>query len=154
MHKISFYEGEYYFLSNFSSHMVHYSGVDYMTAEHAYQAEKFTVVNQRKKIEVTNAPSAYDAKRIARGYKEFMRDDWCDELKLLIMGRIVRAKFRQHKDIQDEMALIEKGMEIEEDSPTDDFWGRGPFYNGKNHLGKIWMEVHAESMLEEVSAKL
>lgn len=34
--------------------------------------------------------------------------------------------------------------ELIEDSWRDDFWGWGPNRDGKNMLGKLWMEVRAE----------
>jgi hypothetical protein len=34
--------------------------------------------------------------------------------------------------------------ELIEDSWRDDFWGWGPHRNGKNMLGKLWMEIRSE----------
>ena len=136
-----FYMGPWYPFDNFSSFMVQYAGVDWMTSEHAYQASKF--LGHPDVIDlVRTARSAHDAKKIARANNQHKRSDW-QEVKVLIMKNIVRAKLFQHPHIQKK--LLETGaMKIVEDSPTDDFWGRGPDGNGQNHMGKIWMELREE----------
>ena len=41
--------------------------------------------------------------------------------------------------------LIATGdRELIEDSWRDDFWGWGPDKDGKNILGKLWMEIREE----------
>ena len=142
MDRIYFYEGKYYFLSNFSSFRVHYAGVDYMTAEHAYQTAKFTVNEHAIVIRVMNARSAHDAKRIARENAMYVREDW-HRAKLSIMERIIREKLAQHQYIKDRL-IASENAELIEDSPTDSFWGRGPVHCGQNHLGKIWMRLRDE----------
>lgn len=139
--KILFYEGKYYFFSNFSSFAVCWRGVLWMTAEHAYQAAKFTDKNIINAIR--NAWSAHDAKKIARANAASIRPDWDDEMKLAVMEEIVRAKHNQHPYIQQK--LPETGdAEIVEDSHKDAFWGRGPDWKGSNYLGKIWMKLREE----------
>ena len=41
-------------------------------------------------------------------------------------------------------AIQTGNAEIVEDSPKDNFWGRGPKWKGANHLGKLWMKIRAE----------
>ncbi len=140
MEKILFYEGQWYFLSNFSSFMVRWRGVDWITSEHAYQAAKFDdpIIIE----EIKNARSAYDAKVIARAYDHKKIPNWY-EVRLGIMEEIVRVKLEQHSYIH--RKLLETGdREIIEDSPTDSFWGRGPDWKGENHLGKIWLNLRNE----------
>lgn len=140
MDKILFYEGPWYFLSNFSSFAVHRYGSLWMTAEHAYQSAKFESPITRQLIH--DARSAHDAKTIARVRKSDARSDW-NSVKLAVMEEILRAKVEQHPYIRKK--LIESGnIELVEDSPEDPFWGRGPDWEGENHLGQLWMKIRSE----------
>jgi predicted NAD-dependent protein-ADP-ribosyltransferase YbiA (DUF1768 family) len=59
------------------------------------------------------------------------------------MKEILREKVRQHPYVLKK--LIESGnKELIEDSWRDDFWGWGPNKDGKNMLGKLWMEIREE----------
>ena len=59
------------------------------------------------------------------------------------MKEICQAKLEQHPYI--EKTLRESGnMDLVEDSPKDEFWGRGANWTGQNNLGKIWMELREE----------
>lgn len=140
MDKVLFYEGPWYFFSNFSSFMVFWRGKWWMTSEHAYQAVKFEDPDIVE--EIRNARSAYDVKKITRTHSDKKLENW-QEIKLGIMEEIVRAKLEQHPYIREK--LLQTGdMEIVEDSPKDSFWGRGPDWKGENHMGKIWMKLRAE----------
>lgn len=150
--KILFYEGPWYCFSNFASFMVYYAGIDWMTSEHVYQASKF-MGNPTLVKAVRSARSAHHAKKIAQANKSFRVANWQD-IKLVIMDNIIRAKLEQHPYVQKK--LMETGdLEIVEDSPTDAFWGRGPDGNGLNHMGKIWMKLREELWKQKTkSAKL
>ena len=138
--KVLFYEGRWYMFSNFSSFAVHWRGQDWPTVEHAYQASKFTDPAVVRRIH--SARSAHDSKKIARTYAASVREDW-QEIKLSIMEDILRAKLAQHPYVAQK--LRETGdAHIIEDSPKDNFWGRGPDWEGENHLGKIWMKLRDE----------
>lgn len=138
--KILFYEREYYTFSNFSSFMLEWKGVLYMTSEHAYHTEKFTDPEIIEKVK--NARSAHDAFQISREYEDKVRPDWLD-IRVNVMEDIIRAKVSQHPYVKEK--LIESGdREIIEDSWRDDFWGWGPNKDGQNQLGKIWMKVRKE----------
>lgn len=62
------------------------------------------------------------------------------------MEEILRAKLAQHPRIQEKL-LETKNKQIIENSPYDDFWGIGPENNGQNHLGKVWMKLRDELIL-------
>lgn len=140
---IGFYEREHYYMSNFSSFAIEMDGELWMTSEHAYQALKFSHKKHKDIIKkVRDAPSAHEAKKIARKYADSVRPDW-DKVKVYIMEDICRLKLHQHPYIQKK--LKETGdEELVEDSPKDAFWGWGPHKDGENHLGKIWMKLRAE----------
>lgn len=141
--RVLFYEGKWYMFSNFASFQVFYRGHNWATSEHAYQADKFT--EDRIRLDVLQATSAHNAKKVGRSYAAHVRSDWESD-KLRVMEEIVRAKLEQHEMIQE--ALLKTGdMEMFEDSHKDEFWGRGKNWTGQNHLGKIWMKLRAELRL-------
>ena len=59
------------------------------------------------------------------------------------MRTAVRAKFETHADLREQL-LATGDEEFVEDSPNDDYWGRGRRGTGKNRLGRILMEVREE----------
>ena len=137
---VKFYENKYYMFSNFSAFLVTYNGRVWMTSEHAYQAAKFddpSIIDL-----IYSAPSAYDAKKVARSHTNKVRPNW-KGIKVAVMNAIIREKTAQHSYVRDK--LLETGdREIIENSPEDSFWGTGRDGTGKNTLGKIWMEVRGE----------
>lgn len=138
---VFFYEPEFYMLSNFSAHAIVFDGIFYPTAEHAYQAQKFD--QQHIRVFISKEFSPHTAKNVAHAFPEVYRKDWCQELKLDVMGKILRKKLLTHNEVRG--ALLKTGQrEIIENSPTDSFWGWGPDRQGQNHLGKIWMKIRAE----------
>lgn len=148
--RVLFYEGSWYCFSNFSSFRVLWRGTDWMTAEHAYQSAKFS--NPDIITQIREAPSAYEAKKIAHA-QQYQKIDLWEEIKLEVMEGILRAKLKQHPYIQKK--LFETGrQEIVENSPADSFWGRGPDWKGQNWLGKIWMKLRAELQGQSASLRV
>lgn len=139
------YELDSYWASNFSAFSVDILGWTYMTAEHAYQASKF-MFNTPSWNRVARATSAHAAKQEASfalaERKEDMAPNFQEE-KRVIMKAILRCKLEQHPYIQ--ISLFETGnREIVEVSPVDEYWGWGKLGDGRNELGKIWMELREE----------
>lgn len=138
--RVLFYEGKWYFLSNFSSFAILQNGIIWMTVEHAYQEAKFS--DSAIIEEIRTAMSAHDSKEIAQKHRGSVRADW-DDIKLDVMERLLRMKIAQHPYVHDK--LLETGnAELIDDSPKDSFWGRGPDWQGLNHLGKLWMKLRDE----------
>lgn len=137
---VHFYEGEFYCLSNFSAFMVEWKDHLWMTSEHAYHSEKFAdkeIIDQIK-----NSRSAHDALKIAHQNKDKYRPDWA-EVQVQVMKDILREKVIQHPYVKKK--LLDTGdRNIIEDSWRDAFWGWGPNKDGKNQLGKVWMELREE----------
>lgn len=134
---IPFYEGPYAALSNFSAHTVHYNGVTYMTAEHAYQTAKFVDDAVRKQI--MSAPSAY----LAREYGQAPEGRNHSFDKVAVMKKIMRAKRDQHADVAAVLRNTRDNIIIK-NHPNDYFWGTGADGSGENVMGKIWMELRSE----------
>lgn len=137
-----FYEREFFPFSNFSSFQVMWRGVLWPTSEHAYQAARYLDVKPEYYDTIQSMRSAQDAYSFMRNNRKEERPDWFDE-KRAVMKDIVRCKLQQHTYIQKK--LRETGdADIVEDSPVDSYWGWGENHQGRNELGKIWMELRQE----------
>lgn len=127
--------GEYRFLSNFYMIDIVVGGIVYKSSEHYYMSEK--TVDDRKRLEIMNAPSAADAKRLGKKIK--LRKDWHEKYKNQSMMRGLVAKF-DIPEMRDR--LMATGNEyLEETNTWDDvYWGvcNGV---GKNMLGRMLMYI-------------
>jgi ribA/ribD-fused uncharacterized protein len=113
------------------------------TSEAAYHWEKFPA-NSGVRYDISTAPSAHEAFKVAERNKDFRRSDW-EDVKVDIMRDILRAKVAQHEYVR--RKLLGTGeRELVENSWRDDFWGWGQNQGGKNMLGKLWMEIRSELM--------
>lgn len=139
--QVFFYEQEFYVLSNFSAFRVKWAGHDFDTSEHAYHWEKFPD-SATIRDAIRFAPSAHEAFKVAELHKAMRRNDW-DQAKAGVMKAILIEKALQHEYVRRKL-LATGDRELIEDSWRDDVWGWGPNRDGKNLLGKLWMEVRAE----------
>ncbi len=115
-----------------------WKGLRFDTSEAAYHWEKFTE-SPYIQDEILNAISAHEAYKVAEKHKHLRRPDW-DSIKVDVMRKILLAKVNQHEYVR--RKLITTGnRELIENSWRDDFWGWGPNRDGKNQLGKLWMEI-------------
>ena len=144
--KITEFQGEYRFLSNFFPAEVVYEGITYPTVEHAYQSAKTLDMNERKRIAAIKTPA--EAKNEGRKLK--LRDDW-DNAKFTVMEDCVRYKFTHHDDLREK--LLATGDKILEEGNTwgDRIWGvyQG---QGENRLGKILMKIRSELQRAELKS--
>jgi ribA/ribD-fused uncharacterized protein len=139
--EVFFYENQFYVLSNFSAFNLVWKMRTFPTAEHAYHWSKFPNLHTIQNT-ILFAPSAHEALQRARYYKSFQRPDW-KEVKISIMKEILLEKARQHSYVYN--MLMKTGDRIlVEDSWRDDFWGWGPNKDGKNVMGKLWMDVRTQ----------
>ena len=131
---IDSFHGEYAFLSNYYYSPIFYDGILYPTVEHAFQAAKTTVFIQR--IIIANKKTPGQAK--CAGRKVTLRDNW-DDIKLYIMKELIILKFTNPK-LKSALLNTKDAELIERNTWNDTYWG---ICNGigKNHLGKILMEV-------------
>lgn len=138
---INFYTPPYYALNNFSPHMLEVDGYLYPTAEHAFQTIK--CLNQTGKEVIRSAHSPLEAQTLANStYAEYKDPDWAKK-RVGVVEKLLRLKLAQHQEVRD--TLSRTGDEpIEEDSPTDYFWGVGADGTGQNQLGKLWMKIREE----------
>ena len=112
--------------------------ISYRSAEHAYQTSKTNRPAERKKIRRAATPGA--AKKLGR--QATLREGW-DITKVGVMQAIVKAKFVQNPELRRKLLATGDEQLVEGNWWGDTFWGvcNG---EGKNHLGRILMEVREE----------
>ena len=120
-----------------------------MTSEHAYHSEKFYDHAPELFEALKGMKSAHDSFIFAHEHKHERRPDW-SEVKRDIMKQICREKLRQHAYIQNKL-IDTLDLTLVEDSPVDDYWGWGADKQGRNELGKIWMELREELRNGEIN---
>lgn len=128
------FKDKYDFLSNFYEVPILYDKVIWPTAEHAYQAAK-TNIKEEKEI-IRQCLTAKDAKKA--GKKLTIRKDWEIAGKLFDMGQICRQKFLQHPDLQEKLDCIKEPI-IEENYWHDNFWGACICEKCKNQEKHNWL---------------
>ncbi len=135
--KIDSFSGDYEFLSNMYPCNITYDGIVYKCSESAYQAQKcpelaYTFKNL----------DGYAAKKLGRQVN--IRPDW-DNIKLIIMGKIVYTKFTQNKALAEKLLTTDNAELIEGNWWSDTYWGvctnKKYDHVGENYLGKILMFV-------------
>lgn len=134
---IKFYKVKdcYGYMSNFYKHNLFIFNKNYISVEHAYQAQKTFDFDEQELIRLAKTP------REARdlGQKVKLRDNW-DDLRYDIMWQCVFAKFDQNQDLREKLLSTEY-EDLVEDSPVDYYFGCGADGSGKNMLGIILMDV-------------
>lgn len=140
---INCFDGKYMFLSNFYNASCTFEGKVYPTVEHAFQAAKTLIPEEREEIRKAETPGK--AKRMGRAVT--LRPDW-EEVKTDVMRQCLRSKFRFAPLGID---LINTGNEelIEGNTWHDNCWGNCTCEQcankpGENRLGKLLMEIREE----------
>lgn len=163
-------------LSNFYASSVTFCGVEYTTAEHAYQSQKFLGPGasdaSRSAAELVRKQSTpFKAKLLAglrppRHYawqqvlytlaQELVQDgvalraDW-EKVKVNVMLGVLRSKFRRDEACR--AVLMQTGEQpLVERSASDTFWGQTADGVGQNVLGRLLVQVRRELRDEADSA--
>lgn len=123
--------------SNFSDHGFILDGKWWKTAEHYFQAQKFSDQNYIEKIRNCNNPK--EASVLGQNRNIPIKTNW-DQIKDDIMRKVVLKKFQTHTKLAN-LLVCTKEENIVENSPHDYYWGCGENHTGKNMLGTILMEV-------------
>ena len=134
---INQFQGDYRFLSNFYKCDVVYEGVEYKSAEHAFQASKTTSLQWRDDIASMRTPGL--AKRIGRQCP--IRRNW-EVIRVKIMEEVVWCKFYQNGVLGKKLVDTYPVKLVEGNVWHDTFWGVDLETGvGENTLGKILMKV-------------
>ena len=136
------FRGEYGFLSNFYPSPLEYDGVEYPTAEHAFQAAKTDVPVHKRQI--AKAKSAVVAKHL--GKMVTLRPGW-EEVRDEVMLEVLRCKFRDNAELADRLVATGKERLVEGNKWDDTYWGMSGGV-GENKLGKLLMRVRKEIIKE------
>lgn len=147
------FRGRYEFLSNFYPTPIHYDGITYPSAEHAYQAAKclddssilntaigawtLAATGLELKFAIAMEPSSGKAKRMGRLLP--LRPDW-EQVKLDIMLQIVTLKFKD-EHLAAMLKRTAPCILIEGNNWGDTYWGVDVAKGGLNMLGKVLMHV-------------
>ncbi|HEY7341746.1 MAG TPA: NADAR family protein [Ktedonobacterales bacterium] len=110
------------------------------SVEHAFWALATTDADARDRI--VGAPRGLDARKI--GQSAPLRSDW-NVVRLAVMLRLVREKFRQHPDLAEKLLATGDGRLIN-GVELSQHWGA--MEQGRNWLGRILEIVRAELVLE------
>lgn len=130
------FRGYYFFLSNFYRKSFLWNYRRWKTAEHAFQAAKALSDEDRELIRKSKHPM--EARRL--GQRVHIRPDW-DLVKLNVLKSILEAKF---SDPNLKRRLLKTGDKyIGEENFSDSYYGLVDG-QGKNHLGKILMQLRDE----------
>lgn len=154
------FQSQYSFLSNLYPAQTKYNGINYPSAEHAYQHSRALFLGKHDcahKIRI--AKSGMDAKREASNLPSTKEWDSC---KVNSMRDIVYAKFAQNAALQTK--LLETGDRALLEATYDSFWGCGLTlsarkmkqgdWHGKNHLGQILVDCRTEIRRERAASGL
>ena len=142
-HILGFF-GKYRWLSNFWTCKVFFEGLEYTSAECAYQAAK-VVPEKRKEFQ---AISASGAKKLIKKYfnTEYILDsleDW-NKIKYEVMCSVVFDKFYRNLDLRQNLVQTKDRYLEEINFWHDNFFGDcicGKCGLGNNKLGEILMKV-------------
>lgn len=135
---------EYGVLSNFARTPILLDNKVWPTAEHLFQALKFTgdADNPEYQEQIRNAYTPTEAARMGRSRQVKIRSDW-DKVKVKAMLRVINLKALQHRSVIDALRSSGDALLVEK-SWKDNYWGTGPDGLGLNMLGKLWMQVRLE----------
>ncbi len=140
--QINFYriDDAYGCFSNFSKHAIILDGVEWPTAEHYFQAQKFQDESLRRLIRET--VSHMEVKKLGNRRDYPLRENW-EQVKDDVMRTAVRAKVMQHEEVR--ATLSDTGNAVLcEHTVNDSYWADGGDGSGRNMLGRILMEVREE----------
>lgn len=132
------FRGRYEFLSNFYPAPIHYDGITYPSAEHAYQAAKCTDEHLDLKFAIAAEPSSNEARRL--GNMLPLREGW-SSVKTDVMLQVVTAKFQQNEHLAAMLKRTAVCALINGNRYGDTYWGVDVTKGGLNMLGKVLMHV-------------
>lgn len=128
------FQSEHSWLSNFYPTQVSLQGIDFHSAEQAFQYVKACRNRQPEMASlILGTNTAKAAKKIGSGVE--WNKEW-DQQKDEIMVRIVNAKFRQNPDLARKLILTGSKRLVE--ATMDRYWGAFATPNAKSIVKKTW----------------
>ena len=141
---INCFDGDYWFLSNFTYATFTKNSARWDTVEHYFQAMKTTDLRKREEIRLAGHPRF--AKKFGR--QLLLRPDW-EQIKYIVMLNGVMAKFNQNLQLANLLRATKSAFLEEGNTWHDNIWGNCTCFKctniiGQNLLGKILMRVRTE----------
>jgi ribA/ribD-fused uncharacterized protein len=139
------FRGAWEFLSNFYRSPLTWEGIEYPTAEHAFQAGKTTSKADRRRVAAAGSPG--EAK--GRGRSLSLRPGWDERVRFEVMAAVLRAKFA-HSDLHNRLLATGESELVEGNTWHDQVWGNclcgspACATPGQNHLGRLLVELRHE----------
>jgi len=152
---IKFYttKGEFGFMSNFFRSQINCFGRTWQTSEHAYQAQKFSGMNQEDYDAIHACANPMAAAIVGRDPNRTCRPDW-EQVRADVMRFVVFHKFSQNATIRDALLATGDRPLFEYDTKRgDQYWAVDANGVGKNMLGVILMEVR-EILREDIECAI
>jgi hypothetical protein len=138
----------YELLGTSSPHGFRLDELDWLSAEHYYQAMKFPPGAHFTRIRAAAHPDA--ARKLGRTWLRRHRPDW-KKNRVVYMTRAMYTKCHAHEAVA--ARLLATGEQpIIECSTFDFFWGCGRDGRGENAFGKLLMRVRARLREEAAGA--
>ena len=133
---INQFKDEYDFLSNRYCCHFKWQGLQYGSAEAAFQASKCKDESERRFF-----ASCSVNKAVVRGKDIVPYADW-EDARLYIMESILRAKFEQNPTLMQKLVDTKDCVLINGNNKQDTFWGIDLYsWIGENHLGQLLMKI-------------
>jgi hypothetical protein len=149
--------------SNFYETTFKLDGVEYKSAEHAFEAIKAKTFGDDEMFgKILKAKSAQSAKSFGNKVKNFKEETWAEKQDE-VMTSVLRAKFTQNLELRKK--LLDTGDKLLANAdPRDKYWGistsastevaKTPTkWKGDNKLGKILEALRTELRAEKVEPK-
>lgn len=131
--------GQHAILSNFAPTPITIDGIEYPTAEHAFQAAKThdPVTKRAIAAKATPGQAKYAGKRVN------LRPDW-EEVKTEVMADIIRIKFSPGTEAAAHLMATGDAHIEEGNTWNDTTWGVSlRTGKGQNRLGQILMDIRS-----------
>jgi ribA/ribD-fused uncharacterized protein len=141
---IDHFTGTHGFVSNFDTHPFLYDGLEYASAEHAFNAAKTLDAAAAEQVRAASTPAI--AKRLGR--KVPLRDGWDERVRFEVMRAVLEAKFTD-PGLRAQLLATGTALLVESTTWHDQVWGdctcdeHRP-WPGANHLGRMLMALRAD----------
>ena len=134
--RINSFKGEYDFLSNRFPCNILWEGLQYRSAEAAFQASKCK--NEKERIVFAGCSTD---KAVLKGKDLFPYPGW-KEAQISIMESILQAKFEQNPALMRKLLETGNRILVNGNNKQETFWGIDLYsWIGENHLGRIIMNI-------------
>jgi nicotinate (nicotinamide) nucleotide adenylyltransferase len=133
---ITRFKGEYDYLSNRYPCRIVWEGLEYRSAEAAFQASKCKDEKERKVFAECSTDKA-----VLKGKDLTPYPGW-EEAQISIMESILQAKFGQNPTLMLKLAETGNHVLLNGNNKQETFWGIDLYsWIGENHLGRIIMNI-------------